>query len=42
MKQMRERGYADKYRDRGKPLHLVAAVFGREQRNLLALRAEVL
>ena len=39
--QMRERGYAEKYRDRGEPVHLVAAVFGREQRNLLALRAEV-
>ena len=41
IKQMRERGYADKYRDRGEPIHLVAAVFGREQRNLLALRADV-
>ncbi len=41
MKQMRDRGYADKYRDRGEPVHLVAAVFGREQRNLLALRAGV-
>ena len=40
MKQMRERGYAAKYRDRGEPVHLVAAVFGREQRNLLALNAE--
>ncbi len=40
MAQMRERGYADKYRDRGEPIHLVAAVFGRERRNLLALRAE--
>ena len=40
MKQMRDRSYADKYRDRGEPIHLVAAVFGREQRNLLALNAE--
>ncbi len=40
MKQIRERGYAEKYRDRGEPVHLVAAVFGREQRNLLALNAE--
>ena len=40
MKQMRDRGYADKYRDRGEPIILVAAVFGREQRNLLALNAE--
>ena len=41
IKQMRERGYAEKYRDRGERVHLVAVVFGREQRNLLALRAEV-
>ena len=40
MKQMRERGYADKYRDRGERIHLVAAVFGRGERNLLALRTE--
>ena len=38
--QMRERGYADKYRDRDGPVHLVAAVFGRRERNLVALRAE--
>ena len=41
MEQMRDRGYADKYRARGEAIHLVAAVFGREQRNLLGLRAEV-
>ena len=41
MKQMRERGYADKHRDRGEPIHLVAVAFGREQRNLLSLRAEL-
>ena len=40
MKQMRDRGYADKYRDRGERIHLVAAVFGRGERNLLALRTE--
>ena len=41
MEQMRERDYAEKYRDRGEPIHLVAAVFGREQRNLLAPSTEV-
>ena len=41
MEQMRDRGYAEKYRDRGEPIHLVAAVFGCEQRNLIALRAKV-
>ncbi len=38
--QIRDRGYADRYRDRGEPIHLLAAVFGREERNLLAVRAE--
>ncbi|MCY4297015.1 MAG: AAA family ATPase [Gammaproteobacteria bacterium] len=36
--QMRERGYAEKYRSRGEPIHLVAAAFGQKERNLLAVR----
>ena len=40
MLQIHERGYADKYRDRDEPIHLVAAVFGSERRNLRELRAE--
>jgi len=40
IKQMRQRGYAEKYRGRGNPTHLLAAVFSQNQRNLLALRAE--
>ncbi len=39
--QMRERGYAEKYRDRGEPIHLVGIAFGREERNLLGVRAEL-
>ena len=38
--QMRERGYAEKYRDRGEPVHLIGLVCGREARNLLEIRAE--
>ena len=37
--QMRERGYAEKYRDRGEPVHLVGVACGREARNLLEVRA---
>ena len=37
---MRERGYANRYRDREEPVHLVAVVCGREVRNLLEVRAE--
>ena len=38
--QMRDRGYADKYRGRSEPVHLVGVVFDRKQRNLLAVGAE--
>ncbi len=37
--QMRDRGYAEKYRDRGGPIHLVGMVFGGGERNLLGIRA---
>ena len=40
MTQIRERGYAENCRGCGGPVHLVAAVFGRRERNLLAVRAE--
>ncbi len=38
--QMRARGYADRYRDRREPVHLVAVACGREARNLLEVRVE--
>ena len=38
--QMREQGYAEKYRDRGEPIHLVGVACGREARNLLEVKAE--
>ncbi|MDE0522845.1 MAG: AAA family ATPase, partial [Boseongicola sp.] len=38
--QMRERGYADKCRGQGAPVHLLAVACGREARNLLEIRAE--
>ncbi len=38
--QIRERGYGEKYRERGEPIHHVGLVFGRAQRNLLGVRAE--
>ncbi len=40
--QMREKGYADQYRDRSEPIHLIGMVFGRQERNLLAVRSELL
>lgn len=38
--QIRERGYSEKYCGHGQPIHLVGLVFGREERNLLEVRAE--
>ena len=38
--QIRERGYAEKYRDRGEPIHLIGVACGGEARNVLDIRAE--
>ncbi len=40
MRQIRARGYAHKYRERGEPVHLVGVVFGREERNVIAVATE--
>ena len=40
MTQMKEHGYADKYRGRNEPIHLVAMIFGSKERNLIAIQAE--
>ena len=38
IEQAQDKGYAEKYRGRGGPVHLVAAVFSREARNLAAVK----
>ena len=38
--QMRDRGYAETYRDRGKPIHLVGIAFEHVEQNLLGVMAE--
>ena len=40
MAQLKAKGYADKYRDRGEPIHLIAAEFSKEARNLAAFDIE--
>ena len=40
VQQIRERGYVEKYRERGEPIHLLGVVFGREARNVIAMGAE--
>ena len=39
--QLRERGYADKYRHLGKPLHLVGVEFSEKARNVVRFEAEL-
>ena len=38
--QIRERGYADKYRRPGRPVHLIGVEFGREERNIVGFAVE--
>ena len=38
--QLRERGYADKYRASGEPIHLIGVEFSRETRNVTAFEVE--
>ena len=40
MAQLNERGYAEKYRRRGEPIHLVAVEFSRATRNVVAFEVE--
>ena len=40
MAQLREKGYADKYRHLGEPIHLIAVEFSRKERNLAAFAVE--
>ncbi len=41
MEQMQNRGYADKYRESGKTVHLIGIVGSREAKSLLEIRAEL-
>ena len=40
MAQLKERGYADKYRASEQPIHLIAVEFSSETRNLAAFEVE--
>ena len=42
LQQIRDRGYADKYRARGEPIHLVGVEFSRESRNIVGFAVESL
>ena len=40
--QLREKGYADKYRGLGHPVHLIGVEFSREERNIVAFSVEAI
>ena len=40
LQQIRERGYADQYRARGQPIHLIGVEFSREQRSVVGFETE--
>ena len=40
MAQLKARGYAEKYRSRGEPIHLIGVEFSREARNVVAFEVE--
>ena len=40
MAQLKARGYAEKYRSRGEPIHLVGVEFSRDTRNIVAFEVE--
>ena len=40
LQQLKDRGYADKYRALGQPIHLIGIEFSREQRTLVGFEVE--
>ena len=40
LQQIKERGYADKYRAEGLPIHLIGVEFSREQRSVVGFEVE--
>jgi hypothetical protein len=42
LRQIKERGYADKYRAEGQPIHLIGVEFSREQRRVVRFEVETL
>ena len=42
LQQIKERGYADKYRGQGRPIHLIGVEFSREQRTVVGFEVETL
>ena len=42
LQQIKDMGYADKYRSRGEPIHLIGVEFSKASRNVVGFAAETL
>ena len=42
LQQIKNKGYADKYRARGEPIHLIGVEFSKASRNILGFELETL
>jgi hypothetical protein len=42
LQQLKDRGYAEKYRGRGEPIHLIGVEFSREDRNVVGFEVETI
>lgn len=42
LQQIKDKGYADKYRARGEPIHLIGVEFIKASRNIVGFEAETL
>jgi hypothetical protein len=41
LQQLKDKGYADKYRARGEPIHLIGAEFSKESRSVVGFEVAV-
>jgi hypothetical protein len=42
LQQIKDKGYADKYRARGEPIHLIGVEFSKDSRNVVGFEVETL
>jgi len=42
LQQIKDRGYADKYRARGEPIHQVGVEFSKQSRNIVGFEVQTL
>jgi len=40
LEQIRQRGYADKYRSRGEPIHLIGVEFSKQERSVVGFEVQ--